>query len=270
MVEEQGLDVNLHEATLSQPLGYFVMTTTLLPYAFARYRRRLGLPASTASFSLILDARNPSFDANKVETFERNKALTLAQRQFLAPVEPAFLNNITHSASNPLPPGGHTFSGPGISPHWYNDGRVSLLMRAFADAQRHGGSNDAANPSDSTLKSGARSLRQDFDAAIAVGPAGRADSVNLVRNAITVTVAQMLFADIEGVDEGRSVTDHGVDSLIAAQLRNWFVRALGAKISMLDILDPDMSIGALSEKIVNRVALIVIGDQHAWSYHYTK
>ncbi|KAL4779085.1 hypothetical protein BJX76DRAFT_362136 [Aspergillus varians] len=79
-------------------------------------------------------------------------------------------------------------------------------------------------------------LRRDIDAAISAGPAERGHSVGMVRDAIINAVAQMLFIDVAGVDEARSVADHGVDILIAAVLRNCFVQALGTSISMLDIL----------------------------------
>ncbi|KAK7696986.1 putative secondary metabolism biosynthetic enzyme [Diaporthe eres] len=65
-------------------------------------------------------------------------------------------------------------------------------------------------------------------------------------------VADMLFVDPEGVDPARSVADLGVDSLIAAELRSWFLQALGADISMLDLLDPSMDIQARAAAITDR------------------
>lgn len=45
------------------------------------------------------------------------------------------------------------------------------------------------------------------------------------------------------------MADSGVDSLIAAELRNWFHQALGANISMLDLVDPSVAIRMLAAKI---------------------
>ncbi|KAJ5598580.1 hypothetical protein N7537_008664 [Penicillium hordei] len=90
---------NLHNVTLSMPLDFFVMTTSALSVyafamqgaytaannfqdAFARYRQRLRLPASTASFSLVHEATNVGTDAITVDLFERNKTLTLNESQF--------------------------------------------------------------------------------------------------------------------------------------------------------------------------------------------
>lgn len=108
---------NLHEATLSMPLDFFVMPTSALSvYAFAtqgaytaannfqdafvRHRQQKGLPASTVSFSLIRDITKVGTDAITMDLFERNKTLTLGESQFLTLLEPVFLNNKTAAESS--------------------------------------------------------------------------------------------------------------------------------------------------------------------------
>ena len=290
---------NLHEATLSMPLDFFVMTTSALSVyafptqgaytaannfqdAFARHRRHLGLPASTVSFGLIREITNVGTTDMTVGLFKRNKALMLDESQFLTLSEPAFLNNRTTdpassnrwfgqqddclSAANL-----HTYLDPmsmmarkdeelasnipsSIAvPRWYSDGRVSLIMRAFSDAQQRS-THMQASP-DEGSKYTAASLRKEFDAAIREGAARHASSVAFVQSAITNAVAEMLFVDAESLDPRRSVADLGVDSLIAVELRNWFLQALGTNISMLDLLDPSMSIStravSITEKALN-------------------
>ncbi|KAI8964179.1 hypothetical protein F5Y11DRAFT_316839 [Daldinia sp. FL1419] len=56
-------------------------------------------------------------------------------------------------------------------------------------------------------------------------------------------MTEMLFVDVESIDQTKSLADLGVDSLVAAELRNWFLQALETNISMLDFLDPSVSIG---------------------------
>ncbi|KAI0438847.1 hypothetical protein F4803DRAFT_569116 [Xylaria telfairii] len=305
---------NLHEASLSQPLDFFIMTTSLLAVyalatqgaytaannfqdAFARYRRRMGLPASTVSFSLISDVGNAATDPVTVDAFSRNKTLTLTENQFLTLLEPAFRNNSVQiqedsvdsslgsgqwlgqnkdplSVSNLL-----TCLDParmaakqrqeveaGVSstappPRWHTDGRVSLIMRASADAQVHASSAsvDSQNASGAGPKSAITRLRREFGASIQAGPSKRAEIIAFVQGAISITVAEMLFVDSEGIDQAKSVASHGVDSLIAAELRNWFHQALGANISMLDLLDPNTSISALSAKIVDSALAVQAG-----------
>ena len=286
---------NLHEATLSMPLDFFVMPTSALSvYAFAtqgaytaannfqdvfaRHRRQRGLPASTVSFSLIHEITNVGTDAITVDLFERNKTLTLGESQFLTLLEPAFLNNTTVAKASseqwfgqrqdPLSTANlHTYLDPAgmmvrkreeiegevassaTTPHWFGDARISLMMRAFSDAQRQ--SAHLQGSSDEGSKNTVANLRREFDAAVQAGSSGRIDAIAFVQSAITNAVAQTLFVDVESVDPAKSVADQGVDSLIAAELRNWFHQALATNISMLDLLDPNVGISTLAGKITD-------------------
>lgn len=270
---------NLHEATLSMPLDFFVMPTSALSvYAFVRHRKQKGLPASTVSFSLIRDITKVGTDAITMDLFERNKTLTLGESQFLTLLEPAFLNNKTAAETSseqwfgqrqdPLSAANlHTYLDPAgmmvrkreeiegegasstITPRWYGDGRVSLIMRAFSDAQRQ--SAHLQGSSDGGSKDTVAHLRRAFDAAVQAGSSGCIDSIAFVQSAIANAVAEMLFVDVESVDVTKSVADQGVDSLIAAELRSWFYQALGTNISMLDLLDPNVGIGMLAGKITD-------------------
>jgi KR domain len=102
--------MNLHEATPSLPLDFFVMTTSVEPVFapatqsaytaannfqdhFACYRRQCGLPASTASFGLVSEVGHLSSNSIAADLFARNKVLTTTEHQFLRQLEPAFLNN---------------------------------------------------------------------------------------------------------------------------------------------------------------------------------
>lgn len=286
---------NLHVATLSMPLDFFVMTTSALSLyafptqgaytaansfqdAFARHRRQMGLPASTISFSLIHDITNVGTDPITVDLFERNKTVTLNESQFLTLIEPAFLDNKTSieisseqwfgQQEDPLSAANlHTYLDPvgmaarqreeaegerasnSFAPRWYNDARISLMMRAFSDAQQQ--SAELQGTSDEGPKNSVAHVRREFDAAIQIGAAGHADTVSFVRNAIIHAVAEMLFVDVESIDPNKSVADQGVDSLIAAELRNWFHQALRTNISMLDLLDPSVSISTQAANITD-------------------
>ncbi|KAI1121201.1 hypothetical protein F5Y10DRAFT_288746 [Nemania abortiva] len=249
--------------------------------AFARHRRALGLPASTVSFSLIRDVGDTGSDQSTVATFERNQTMILNERQFLALFESAFVPSSDRQVSVPafdlgdaqdsltnanlitcLDPvamvsklsddGEH---GTGSTPRWYSDGRVSLILRGFADAQQYAIDRNSARDPAAGGGGGKSSLtarlQQDLDAGIRGGIAQRSATVALVEAAITATVASMLFIDPEGVDPAKSVADYGVDSLIAAELRSWFVDALKTDISMLKLLDQKTNMGMLAARVVD-------------------
>ena len=297
---------NLHEATKALPLEFFVMTTSILSVLsfatqgaytaannfqdqFARYRRRLGLPATAAQFGLVNDVGYLSTDTTTLELMARNKVLTVPESYFLRLLEPAFLGRevaenvaqCTGAVSDPLAAATYvTYMDPAhmaakerddaetglrsaAPPRWYSDARVSHVIRAFDDALR-GDENGSGPAGDGEGgRSATARLRRDFDEAVhktRTAPAGaeqlehRAGAVELVTAAIMTTVAAMLLMDASAVNASRAVSDHGVDSLIAAELRNWFHLALGSKISMVDLLDPRTSINALAGKVVDVAA----------------
>lgn len=287
--------LNLHEATASLPLDFFIMVTstesiwappTQASYIaannfqdyFARYRRRLGLPASTVAYGLVSDVGS-DFRHKSVGTddmYVRNKTLTISEHQVLAQLEPAFLDSSNITVGNgdgmiwigkeqdPLSAANlFTCLDPVAlavmattttnEPRWYSDGRVSLIMRAMKDAQRHAKGSDTANGVGSNAgKSALTQLRDAFEAAVKTGSEGRAAAIELVTEGIIKTVAEMLFIDISNVNPTKSVADHGVDSLIAAELRNWFHQALKVKLQMQSLLDASTSIKALAEDIVDK------------------
>ncbi|KAI0201280.1 KR domain-containing protein [Astrocystis sublimbata] len=96
---------NLHEETLSlnSPLDFFVMMTSLesiyalatqsaytaanaFQDAFARYRRRIGLPATSVSLGFVMGIGELGQESITVDIFERNRALTLSEDKGKSPV----------------------------------------------------------------------------------------------------------------------------------------------------------------------------------------
>jgi hypothetical protein len=54
------------------------------------------------------------------------------------------------------------------------------------------------------------------------------------------------------VNPAKSVAGHGVDSLIAAELRHCFLHVLAADFKMINLLDAQTSFTALAESIANK------------------
>ncbi|KAJ4296346.1 hypothetical protein N0V90_006391 [Kalmusia sp. IMI 367209] len=151
-------------------------------------------------------------------------------------------------------------------PRWYHDARVSVMLRAVDDAWRHQAGDDAAKvmqDMDNTAdKSPAAQLRRQFQVSMNIvkeqessdNKAEYLNTVAFVTDAIRKTVAGMLFVDPSAVDPSGTVADHGIDSLLAAEFRNWLHSAFGKNISMLDLMDARTKIDALAQKIVDEAA----------------
>lgn len=152
---------------------------------------------------------------------------------------------------------GHSGSGP--APRWYHDTRVFLMLHALEDGWRArdggaGGLHDLSNPAD---QSPAAQLRRQFEFSVAsIRDKAGADkiasdkTVKLVVDAIVASVAGMLFVDTSAVDADNVVADQGINSLLAAEFRNWLYVSFGKNIGMLNLMSPSTKINALALEIV--------------------
>ncbi|RKL41407.1 Compactin diketide synthase mokB [Fusarium proliferatum] len=288
---------HLHEATRSLPLDFFIMTTstetiwappTQSVYMaasnfqdhFARYRRRLGLPASTIAYGLVNDVKSDWKDASSgtVSMYERNKALTISEHGVLAALEMAFLDNGTTHVAPPSQSIDHdplsdaniftcldpsamairqeetaqTTTSTSI-PKWYSDGKVSLIIGALEDAQRLSNSNKSTEVTSESSQSAIARIRQTFEETYEAAKEHIDEHqklVEFVSGAISKALSDMLFIDILNINPENSIAGHGVDSLIAAELRNWFHQAFGISIMTGKLLDADTGIKDLAAEIV--------------------
>lgn len=310
---------NLHEATASLALDFFVMISTFGTFfafptqstylaannymdAFARWRHRQGLPASTVAIGLISDVGPLTQGTITSNLFVRAKGQTVTAAQLLRLLEPAFVSNSSSEDSGRWP--GYeqdplstanifTCVDPAVGakmkleevrakkasatavPRWHRDPRVSLMMRALDDSYRHqsggGGGRGAAGADDGSDMSPAAQLRRQFDALVGKirlvgsssggggGDGGEGDSketlreeaVQLVTQGIKAAVAGMLFTDPSAVNAASGVAEQGIDSLLAAEFRNWLTVAFAKNISMLDLMDARTTINALAQGIVD-------------------
>ncbi|OCK76857.1 ketoacyl-synt-domain-containing protein [Lepidopterella palustris CBS 459.81] len=152
----------------------------------------------------------------------------------------------------------------GSAPRWYHDARVSVMLRAVDDAWHHQAGNDAAKVQDDNTadKSPTAQLRRQFQLSInkvkeqaeSGSKTQYNNTVAFVTDAIRKTVAGMLFVDPSAVNVSGTVVDHGIDSLLAAEFRNWLHGAFGKNITMLDLMDARTKIDALAQKIVDEAA----------------
>ncbi|KAI3322817.1 KR domain-containing protein, partial [Xylariaceae sp. AK1471] len=252
---------------------------------FARYRRRQGLQASTISFGLVLGVGYVGTNTTTINTMVRNKIVCQSEHDFLKLLEPAFFGDVYDGMSEVAEPWFGAVEDPlsavnivtGLDPvaiateerqgatanrglgevktRWQLDARASHIMRWVDDAKTHwtdttdGGLNN--NRQLEHVETALAHLRQQFEDAVAAGEAQRVRTEALVSTAIAKAVAEMLFIDASGVDSGEAVAKYGVDSLIAAELRNWFRTIFHVDISMLDLLDAQTSMKNLASRIVN-------------------
>ncbi|KAI0861658.1 KR domain-containing protein [Xylaria cubensis] len=215
---------NLHAATIGMPLDLFVMLT---------------------SISSIVGIGTVGTDPITINTIKRNKFMTHSEYEFVQLLEPEPLRNgSTLSDSHKwlgasqdlwsmvnlvrgLDPVGLAASGrlgdnesQGLTPRWQLHARTAHVVRWYEDAKKH--------------------LTDDQ----------QTDNKSFVTTATAKAVADMGFIGPASVNPGESVAKYGVDSLIAAEIRNWFKNVLGVDINMLQMLSTQTTMRMLASQVI--------------------
>lgn len=270
--------INLHDASvaLALPLDFFVMTGSIMAVlalptnatycasnafqdAFARYRRSLGLPACTIGFGLIAEITEVARLDLVVRANKRQQLyMDNGELETLQLLEAAFLpspaetdGSLGWTAHDPLAASTMTaFWDPaklaqtyedGLDPVWRRNKRYAHVIRAFTNQLQ--GSDRPLQASD-----GKPAVLAAVDAALASGASEQA--LEMVVDVIVERIAGLLEIEKEGMDPGRGVAEYGVDSLIAVELRNWFVAVFEQTVPLLKLLDERTTIRTLAEEVV--------------------
>ena len=61
-------------------------------------------------------------------------------------------------------------------------------------------------------------------------------ATDLIASALCTKLAKSMIIAVDEIDVSRPVSSYGVDSLVAAEMRNWFFRELKAELSIFELL----------------------------------
>ncbi|KAL4809569.1 KR domain-containing protein [Aspergillus unguis] len=65
--------------------------------------------------------------------------------------------------------------------------------------------------------------------------------------------SSLILMPVEQINEGKSLSEFGMDSMIASEFRTWFWTAFRVGVPFLDIMSPRKSLGVLGEFVAGRV-----------------
>jgi KR domain./Phosphopantetheine attachment site. len=252
--------VNLHLATKSLPLDFFLMTSSIVGTvgtpsqgaytaanafqdSFSRFRHLQSLPATTLGLGLILEVGSVSTSIGFQQMLQRNATYGVSETEFLQLLEGALCK--PHFSSEESSSSKHDASYPaqlvtGLEPArflpylendrvndlvWYNNARFQGVRQAISDRAR-------------TLASaGSNSLGGTSSIATQLQNASTpAEKLEISRTAITTRLAELLSVAADDIDSNMPVSRYGVDSLVAGELRNWLIKTFGLEVSMLQLL----------------------------------
>jgi acyl carrier protein len=82
-----------------------------------------------------------------------------------------------------------------------------------------------------------------------------ADATQRILEALQQKLANSLQMSLEDMDPHKPISLYGVDSLIAVEMRNWFVRELKAQVPVFQIVQAK-NLSTLAEKVVGKCPLV--------------
>lgn len=84
--------------------------------------------------------------------------------------------------------------------------------------------------------------------------AGAGARAAVVARALVGKIARLLYVPAENIDQGKRLSDYGVDSLVAVEMRNWIRHDFQASVAVFDIMG-DRTITGIADMVVERSAL---------------
>ncbi|KAL8727064.1 MAG: hypothetical protein Q9166_006307 [cf. Caloplaca sp. 2 TL-2023] len=217
----------------------------------AHYRRSLGLTAQVIDLGAI--GGIGVFEENKdnLKIAETMKDLIIKEDEFYALMKAA-MTGYSHG-DHRLPTQLITGAGSGglskvakSEYYWLNE---SARMAYLRQLDMH--STLQASTGDDNIASLKSSLT-----AVSTLPA----AALLIQNAVAGKLAKAMMVDVGEIDINRPVASYGVDSLVAAEMRNWCFKELKADISVLELLS-GKSISVLAEQVAGRSTLVKVGAE---------
>lgn len=252
--------LNLHKTLLGQPLDFFQMwtswtlmfgTATQSNYlasnafmdAFARHRQSLGLAATSLSLSQVLGVGIVSYKPEYQQAMIRNGFYGNNEEEFLAyceagiekshPAHNILFQHDPHAASHLLvgiePAGLANLNKkyPIREMGWASDPRFAQILNATDTLLTSSGGTDGTGGKQTDSEGGS------------------------VDEQICSKISRLLYVPVDEIARDRPIHVYGIDSMVAAELRNWLFSKFGKEISLLNLLSISMTVASLAETITS-------------------
>ncbi|KAH9879452.1 hypothetical protein IAQ61_001270 [Plenodomus lingam] len=256
----------LHEVTLSQPLDFFLLLSSLHSFignpgqanyaagcayqsALARYRNGLGLPATAIDLGIV-------GDVGYVVEKKKESGAKIQVQDFKQITEPQMLALMEYGIRNPKL--GHLVTGLDSAlapadvlahmPFFARDPVLSHLPYLRPHLVSSSTSSHAASSStDGTVTHTSQPL-----GTLLTTLSSAAEKQALVLPALLTKLSRSLMMPVEDLDASRSLAAYGTDSLVAVEIKNWIARETGVGVSVFEIMQAG-SIEGLVGGVVARV-----------------
>ena len=245
---------NLHNRLPKSELDFFIMLSSLVggigdpsqaayaaasvfQDAFADYRNRQGLPAVTLDLGKVVGI------GIAAENFAVRRALKdvwsrdLGEDEVMGMIKSAIITPLRNRSGSRIiglkawsPKADPVFQAP-IFSHFR---RRAIGRSPMSDVQR------------STIPHIRETLRQ---------AKSLKDATEKVCDELISKLSSLLMIPVEDVRPSKSMLEHGMDSLVAVEMRNWLLRELDSAIPILELM-ANVSLSQLSVKVAKNSKLV--------------
>ena len=249
---------NLHNRLSKTELDFFIMLSSVVGVsgnpsqaayvaasvfldAFANYRNRQGLPAVTLDLGRIADigfiAENEAARRGVRDLWSRD----ISGEEVMAMIKSAILTPLRQPGPGSSITGLKSWS-PAADPVY-----LTPIFAHFRRAamERVPKTNQAGGGGGATGR-----MREILRQAASVEEAAQKTC-----EGIMAKMSALLMIPLEDISSAKSMSEYGIDSLVAVEMRNWLLRELDSTLPILELL-ANVSLLQLSMKIVKKSKLV--------------
>lgn len=204
---------------------------------FARYRRALGLAATALDLGVIAGIGHVAKNQNLAKTLERQGFQATSQQTLKALVQTALM--MSHRPA----PYSQIITGLGT---WNESSLGAFSAPMFSHFRR-----EALR---SELKKGVESVKYRIRDSLR-NVKSFTEARDIVCTAVTAKISSLSMIPVEEIQQNKPITDFGMDSLVAVELRNWLFKELDATMTILELL-ANVPFSSLLSNITKRSRLV--------------
>ena len=206
--------------------------------AFASYRNSLGLPATTLDLGVITGIGYLAENKELAEGMERQGFEGTNEERLMALIHSAIAEPRRHGPLGQIVTGLGTWK-EGSSLSSFDTPPFAYFRRRTLDSD---GRNSQADSTD-RLRDALRQATTFEEAA------------DRICSALVDRISSRSSIPVDSINTSKAITEFGIDSLVAVELRNWISREMDSTIPILDLL-ANQSLQQLSAKIGQRSRLV--------------
>ena len=227
--------------------------------AFARFRHAQGLPALSLDLGLILEVGSVSSSVDFQKRFQRTTTYGISESEFLQHLDAAFSQASARltkeKALDVLDPFSPAQLALGLEPGrfktyveegrmnditWRTDARFQTVLQAIYYRAEDGTKRATDKEASSSVFT---QLKQASSAS---------EKIRIAQTALTERIGKLLSVPPDQIHLDFPVAHYGIDSLVAAELRNWLHTTFGINMPLMQLLSKSTKMEDIVSTIVDK------------------